>query len=391
MTAGDLPGISTDPVYRLSPVEIAAGAAFGVHPGIRPLPLPSPGDTPLLALERAILPALQRTPSLITFSGGRDSSTVLAAAVRLARREGLPLPVAVSNIFPRALLSDESDWQQRVLRHLKLTDWLRLEFDDELDLIGPVARGVLTHHGLAWPFNTHFLLPMIEAAAGGALLTGVFGDQVFTPSRYARAWSVLHGKTERRRGDRGRVMAALSPQWVRRRIIHRRHPLNVPWIQPSALTDLERAYASEEAHHSYRWDRDLEWWWQRRHLHVPAWWLGQIASASETIVIHPLTDAAFLAAVGRFGGSEGFADRTAALQACFGSLLPAEFLARSTKATFDDVFWNRHTRAFLAGWTGEGVDRRVVDVDALRATWFSDQPDPRSWLLLQAVWLAVGV
>ena len=54
------------------------------------------GLTPLAALEEAILPALRRPPCLVSFSGGRDSSCVLAAATRAARREGLQPPVPVT-------------------------------------------------------------------------------------------------------------------------------------------------------------------------------------------------------------------------------------------------------------------------------------------------------
>ena len=78
----------------LSPLEIAAGV---------PLPEREPRTrlertdlAPRAALDQAILSGLQRAPCVVSFSGGRDSSLVLAAAVDAARRHGLPLPVPVT-------------------------------------------------------------------------------------------------------------------------------------------------------------------------------------------------------------------------------------------------------------------------------------------------------
>jgi hypothetical protein len=51
---------------------------------------------PVAELERAVVCALRRPPCLVSFSGGHDSSLVLAAAVRAAQRERLPAPVPVT-------------------------------------------------------------------------------------------------------------------------------------------------------------------------------------------------------------------------------------------------------------------------------------------------------
>jgi hypothetical protein len=71
----------------------------------------------------------------------------------------------------------------------------------------------------------------------------------------------------------------------------------------------------------------------------------------------------------------------------FGDLLPEPVLARTTKASFDEAFWNRHSRAFAASWESEGVDVEIVDVAALGREWSSPAPNPRSYLLFQAAWL----
>ena len=130
-------------------------------------PLPAAGSTrPGTALRRAIIRALDRPPCLVAFSGGRDSSALLALAVDLARREQLPAPVAVTLRFRHAPEADESHWQELVIRHLDVHDWERLEFDDELDFVGPWAQQVLKRHGVVWPANAYVHLPMLARVSG---------------------------------------------------------------------------------------------------------------------------------------------------------------------------------------------------------------------------------
>ena len=89
-------------------------------------------------------PALVDGPCYVTFSGGRDSSAVLAAATALARREGHALPIPVTRVYPDLPDTDESDWQRAVVDHLGLTEWVRLELrDGESDLLGAAARDAL--------------------------------------------------------------------------------------------------------------------------------------------------------------------------------------------------------------------------------------------------------
>ena len=84
---------------------------------------------PRAALEAAIRPLVRCAPCVVGFSGGRDSSALLAVAVALAAREGLDPPVPVSFRFPHAE-TRESEWQELVVRHLGLAEWARVEIDD---------------------------------------------------------------------------------------------------------------------------------------------------------------------------------------------------------------------------------------------------------------------
>jgi hypothetical protein len=98
-------------------------------------------------------------------------------------------------------------------------------------------------------------------------------------------------------------------------------------------------------------------------------------------------DARFLGSLLPAGGA---ADRATAMTALFGELLPAGVLTRTTKASFDRVFFARHSREFAAAWDGTGADERYVDVPSLRANWDSARPVAQSFLQLQAAWLAVS-
>jgi asparagine synthase (glutamine-hydrolysing) len=64
-------------------------------------------------------------------------------------------------------------------------------------------------------------------------------------------------------------------------------------------------------------------------------------------------------------------------------------LTRATKASFDAVFWHRHTQEFVRSFDGTGVDHDLVDVAALRRCWAADSSARvREMVPLQAAWLA---
>ena len=159
---------------ELTPLDVASGLVLGFSP---PEPVPTSGDidagTPLAALELAILPALLRPPCVMSFTGGRGSSLVLAVAVQLARREGLELPVPATIRMRGSANADESAYQERLVIRLGLTEWVRLQVEEECDLVGPVATAVLRRHGFLWPSDAHLWTPLLDWAFGGSLLTGV--------------------------------------------------------------------------------------------------------------------------------------------------------------------------------------------------------------------------
>lgn len=365
----------------LSPLEIACGLVLEPRPPRRPPPLPAPTATPLHALREAVLPALLRPPCLVSFSGGKDSSLVLAAATRCAREEGLAEPIAVTNRFADAPEADESHWQEQVVAHLGLTDWQRLDFTDELDAVGPYAQRMLLDYGLLWPFNVHFHLPLLELARGGSLLTGLGGDQLLGVLQPAPP------RTRLRRLAHGALGHA--PGVLRAAVMARRHPLEAPWMRDAGRRATRMWGAQLSAAPRGPLVARMEHELALRYLRVARSSLAACAAGSDVLLGHPLCAPSVWSAVaGACSPRAGFSGHSEALRELFGGLLPDALMARAGKASFDAVFCSRHSREFAHRWDGGGIPRDLVDAEVLRAHWLSDSPSCLSLTLMHSAWLA---
>lgn len=372
----------------LTPLEVASGYVFGT---VADAGLPdASGDSARSCLEAATLGALERQPCLVSFSGGRDSSAVLALAVHLARREGLPLPVPYTRRYPDAPETDEAVWQERVVAALGVAEWVRERYTHELDGVGPIATRVLLRHGLLWPANSHSLVPALEAAAGGSLLTGIGGDQVFDPSRLTRLAGVLALRERPEPRDVLRVALAVVPRPARRAILRRRapSPVRCPWVRPDVLADLAAAYHREAAREPVRRDRWIRWTWSLRALRIGLAGLDALARDAGVQLVNPLLDERFLSAFASEDRRRPVQSRTEGMVRLFGDLLPADVGSRETKASFETPFWNEHSRRLAADVGPADLDCDLVDPAALRAFWAEPSMSRfRSLTLLQAVWL----
>jgi hypothetical protein len=350
---------------RLTPLEIASCVVVGPA-GARPGPgRRTPGTDPVGALERVIGRALRRSPCLVSFSGGHDSSLILAAATQVARREHLPLPVPVTWRPDGAPAADETAWQEAVVAALQVRDWIRLPAGDDLDFVGPVATGVLRRHGLLHPANAYFHAPLFQQAAGGTLLTGVGGDQVL-----------------------GRLGRPRRPWWWPR---PPGHELLFSWLRPAAASRVRRGLRREHRARPDRYESRPAWASGRRDLELTCQSLALLGRDAGTDVVHPLLDPEFLTAICRSGLSpQSAGGRAGLLGQAFGRAYPGAALRARPKATFAEVFWRRHTRSLLAGWDGAGIDSSVVDRDQLRQEWDRPQPDLCTAMLAQQVWLATN-
>jgi hypothetical protein len=381
------PPIPVPDRHRHSPLEACIAAVWG-EDGLAP-GLPSPdGRSPRAVVEDLALCCLRRQPCLVAFSGGRDSSAVLAVAAHVARTHGLAPPIPVTNRFPGSRQADEQGWQERVIAHLGLSEWVRLEWTDELDLLGPYGLRVLRRHGPLMPFNSHFLEPLLEQAAGGALLTGIGGDELFYPGDRQAVARLIYAHQRPGRRDLRRLAREAAPRPIRTRLLARRLPFAFDWLHEDVRSRIAGDYAKAAAGWPLRWDRSLDALWRSRHVQCVRSTLGAMASAHDTDLCSPFLEPGLLGAYGREAGPAGLRGRGSALSDLVGDLLPQDVLRRTTKAGFDDPFWNRHARAFVDRWSGKGMDEQLVDVEALRAEWRSERPSGNSYTLLQLAWLA---
>jgi asparagine synthase (glutamine-hydrolysing) len=374
--------------YQLAGLELASAIVLGQDPATTPLEPASSAATPRAALEEVLVEALQRSPCVISFSGGRDSSGLLALAVHVAHAQGLAMPVAVTNFFPTDAASAESEWQEVVIRHIGPTDWERLKFTDELDVIGPVAQPALREWGPCFPFNGHFGLPAISLARHGCYLTGIGGDEVFQLSERNRLGAVLTGRERPGRRHLRTGALALLPSRARRYYYQRRMP-ELPWLKPDARSELKRGIAEHEARQPIWNAPDLlkDYWCDRRRLALSST-LDAYGAPCSTVVVHPFEDARFLRAVARARPRVGWLKREDAMRELFGDLLPDPLISRRSKANFSHSFFNAFSRRFVETWSGQGVDDSLIDAEHLLDTWRQPVPDARSYSLVQAAWCA---
>jgi asparagine synthase (glutamine-hydrolysing) len=374
--------------YRLSGLELASGIVLGRDPATTPLVPASSPATPRQVLESVLVEALQKTPCVIGFSGGRDSSGLLALAVHVARTHGLPLPVAATNLFPTDAASSEQEWQEMVVRHVGTVEWERISFTDELDLVGPVAQTVLRRWGPCFPFNAHFGLPTFPVARDGCYLTGIGGDEIFQLSERNHLGALLAGREPPRRRHLRTGALALLPPRARSRHYERDMP-DLRWLKPKAGCELKRRMAAEHARQPLWNARDLldDFWRNRARLGLTST-LASYAASCGTVLVHPFEDPRFLSAVARARPRTGWLRREDAMGELFGGLLPDPLIFRRSKARFSQPFFNAFSRAFVETWTGQGVDTTLVEVDQLMRSWREPVVDARSYSLLQAAWCA---
>jgi hypothetical protein len=376
----------------MSEPEVLVGLVdAGPPPRLSPL---LPGPAPRTALEGFLARELARQPCLVSFSGGRDSSALLAVALDVARRHGLPEPVAFTLRYPGNAHTEETLWQQLVIDHLRPRAWEVHEVSpDASEFLGPVATASLCANGLLWPPAVHLETAWLGRANGATVITGEGGDEIFGPHR-ATSMRLFMAAVSHQGGGLWSALRRLAreaaPTHVRASAARRRMARTgyLTWLRPplrdETLDDVARLTTAEP------------WWWAdavRSHARAPALLLGLanrdwVAASFGARFAHPYLEPVFVDAMARHGGRLGYAGRTDAMRHFFGDLLPDAILARPTKASFNSAFHGNTTRAFARAWDGRGVDPLMVDVEVLRTLWLAERVHPGTTPLLQAAWLA---
>lgn len=370
----------------MSPLEVAAGWVHGFDDRHRPC---EPGVGPRLALERILRASLVRPPCVVAFSGGRDSSVLLATAVTLARREGLPAPVSLTLTYPSLPETDERQWQHQVLDHLRIAERVEVAVDDEHDLLGPVAAPLLRRHGNVWPPNLAPTWRLMSHARGGSLVTGECGDEVFGLKRITPLRRIIEAHGRVGRSLYPCAALGLAPAVVRRRTLsHPSRRYQRRWLRPAMKALLERCDVADEVSLSLHAGHSA---WQLIHRRAIRRAMDTHRALGQEIgvdYVAPFSQASFVAAVARDAGFWGLPGRGATMTHLFGDLLPRPVLRRTSKATFGRAVFHRHARDFASRWDGRGVDTELVDVEALRDIWLSEHPDGGTMALMQQAWLA---
>jgi asparagine synthase (glutamine-hydrolysing) len=378
-----------DEFYRMTPFEVASGWVAGYEEGE-----PEPHDVradPLEVLEELLLPSLANPPCFVEFSGGRDSSALLAVAVDVARRHGLVLPVPMTRVFPDVPESREDEWQEMVVRHLDINEWHRTEYTDQFDLLGPTAVQSLRQHGLIWPATIHTRTLVWEAAGGGTVLSGEGGDEIFGYRRITPLAGLLARNVRPRRRAIALTLWGAAPKAVRRVFVGREidGEADRAWLQDDARQEFRSMLINDRLTEPLWWDRATRRHGHRRADRLGGHNLGLSAATRGCRYLAPFHDPLFLATLADHGGRLGYPGRSAAMRDLFGELLPRVVLERQSKAEFTRAFVDQYSRAFIDDWNGEGVDNALVDAEALKHEWEAERPHAGTLPLLQGAWLAM--
>jgi asparagine synthase (glutamine-hydrolysing) len=374
--------MSTDDQW--SRVELALGGPLGVVAAA--LKLPASDLTPRDELERVVDAQFATGRQVfVCFSGGRDSSAVLALAVHVARRRGAPLPIPVTLRFTAHPESDESQWQELVVQHLGLTEWIVIERPDA-DLLDPAIAGLLATRGLFYPSQIGSYIPIVEAADGGVVLTGEGGDESFGGWQFRAAMHPVEWGPVT--AAKAVAVAALTHGPVAAKHWFRQRRQSQTWLTEAGRIAVDAALDDAAEVEPIGWRSYLAWSFARRAWDQARHTLDLLGAASQCRVVHPLAEPALLSSLTAAWPRRGPADRTDVMQSVVGDLLPRMIVERDDKAVLASVFIGERSKAFIERWDGTGVDAEWIDTQALRGVWSRRYPYVGSFNLLHQAWLA---
>jgi asparagine synthase (glutamine-hydrolysing) len=291
----------------------------------------------------------------------------------------------VTTRFPAHEPADEREWQEQIVQHLGLRDWVKLDCGEEFHVLGPIARDIVRRHGVVFPPNAYLHTPLFDVAQTGVLLTGLGGDEIVGGVRWSRTAAVLAREKAPRFRDLRGVGYALTPITFRR-VLSRRGLRGIsPWLRPQARREAVRRLAAYWGGEPIPWADRLRWWLEAPYIQAAQNTLDVLAADHEARTQHPLLDARFVASIARLPFEQRWSTRSSGMRGLFADLLPDEALCRPGKASFAHIFAPGPRLELVQAWNGEGIDEDLVDPAELRRTWSGDPVDPSSIPLLQQV------
>jgi asparagine synthase (glutamine-hydrolysing) len=382
--------------HHPNPVELATCmvTAMADRPDLvarRAAELP-PRTTARAVLEEIVLEALQRPPCVVTFSGGRDSSTLLAVCAHVARRHGLPLPVALTFRYDSEEEADETEWQELVIKHLEVRDWELAHVGNRHDMVGELAQAFLLEHGVVFPPTMYNNTIPLTRARGGTHISGEGGDEVFGVRRSTILRRMLDDpRYLAKRRHLKHAALAFGPRQSRvatwRWVLSSQLGGPLGYLRPELREQLYRDLATHLTSEPFDFGRSLGWHLRRGMIVMHQEALTAFSDEHDVAHVDPYLEPRFLAAFARMVRPYGLATRTDAMRALFSDLLPDDILSRTSKALFNRGFLTDVGRSFARTWDGGGIDSEMVDVEALRSAWLSEWPPSNSFGLLQTAWL----
>jgi len=341
--------------------------------------------SPAVAFDRA-LGCISSGDVFVEFSGGLDSSLLLAAATLQRRAYGLPDPLPVTRRHAGQPDTEESEFQEAVIDHLGIREWQILDADENLDVLGPAAQLELSENGPALfarlPARRWFLDRM---GSSGVVLSGEGGDEVFGRAPLAAFYLARYAaisRTNRRVAVRSLASFHKSTSLARRRQIGRSTPT---WLTEAAGKDYRRhlirttgpGWSVASNHRDVRSRRDivmlidsLEKQARRHGLEYRA----------------PILDLQFVSTLHLLIPSFDFFDRAFLIRKYFPGYLPEKLLRRTTKAHFASAMFGPMAIDFAEKWDGTGLPDDLVIAPELREAWRRKE-DGRSCSPMQWAWM----
>ncbi len=366
-------------------LELAAGWPLGGEV----LALPDTSRAPRAIIEESVREALLQRPCVVEFSGGRDSSAILAVAMHVARRDGLEEPVAVTRVYPGSAEADEGAWPEIVVRHLGVREWERIPIHEELDAVGDIALKLVRRFGPLWPPAAHSHVPIFERCRGGAVLTGEGGDTMFGSQRGSPLRRVLARRQRINRAALRALWRSHAPRWLRRRAVFEQqsYSARVSWMTPEAFAAFQELKVAHELEQPLSWAGSIGWQLGARSWRIGYAFLEKLANEHHVALHQPLSTPALAGALVDDAGYLGFKSRADAMLGLFGDLLPEAVLRRTTKASFNASLFGSRSRSFAASWHGVASFTGLVEAEAVRERWLSHAPHPALIPALQAAWM----